>query len=794
MKKINFIDIINSRIPLPKYNSNSNEFKMTKTFNRSKTLGVKLQTKVQKSKPISIQACIEMMEQEISHRQKEEIDDCIPFLSSLKFFNDYILYKETKESYLFLLSKIAWVLFYQKFKKNTIIKRIGEKSEYFFLLMSGSIEKVILVFYKEKVTLEEYLIILMKMKILKETELLKKCRQINKNILDINYDKLEHFCEKTKKYNYHEILKKAKKELINLGFNIHVKSNEDYELPSIDSYLNVNLILKDIKTQSNMNSPAKIFLYIPKYEKVSTLQKGDYINYLNFNTFSENYTYICKEDCDIAYLNKKETKDSEILNLMDNKFKNIFKTEKYNYYIFKDIDNNTFCENYANFLNFRKFKRGDKIFTQGSVYEGVYLINSGQIQLSTISKIKNLGKLMLEILVSLKGIPELVAPSEIQKIAKKEENKLSHSSFNFKNVNFSTDEEENLINVGCLKDGDILGLNELYNYKTFLFNFTAECISDEVTVFFINKKDFNAMLSKEKSLYDSVIQKVEMRIKFMIGTIKNFKEGVKNNKNKNFSKNITLDENEVSIYVNDSKQNNYSKLKTFNSEKKNKINWSSAESSIAQLSPTNRELCVKITENKNVFYSFTKNKRNENLLNFNQFNKNTIDPNITQKNDDEFLNNNLYFNTKFDSNFGNKFLNKKLPSLKKKINLKEIINNFNKNLNFESNFYIKNVSPLKSNLKKYYAASVKRSHKIIDNPIKLSYNRITTNTSPNKIFEKIQNNLSSDSETLKKHNFLQNNNDSHNFPILYKSIFEVPSKPNKFSKAFISNKYNITSL
>jgi hypothetical protein len=43
------------------------------------------------------------------------------------------------------------------------------------------------------------------------------------------------------------------------------------------------------------------------------------------------------------------------------------------------------------------------------------------------------------------------------------------------------------IDFYTLSEGDMLGLNELFDYKTELYNFSAECVSDEVNVFYISK-------------------------------------------------------------------------------------------------------------------------------------------------------------------------------------------------------------------------------------------------------------------------------------------------------------------
>lgn len=144
-----------------------------------------------------------------------------------------------------LLSEIAWIIFHKKYKKNTLMKKPGEKNEYFYLIMTGKIQKVTIVFKKEKITLEEYLIFLLKMKLINEYELLRKCRQINKSILDINYNNIEYFCDKNPKYNYQDLLEKATKEVTNLGFDpkkIHIDENMD--IPSIQNYLAVGEIKK----------------------------------------------------------------------------------------------------------------------------------------------------------------------------------------------------------------------------------------------------------------------------------------------------------------------------------------------------------------------------------------------------------------------------------------------------------------------------------------------------------------------------------------------------------------------
>ena len=124
------------------------------------------------------------------------------------------------------------------------------------------------------------------MKLIKEYELLKKCRQINKSTMNMNYNNIEYFCEKNPKYNYSDLLKIATDEIINLGFDLKKinHNDENLDIPSIQNYLDVGEIKKKIK--SLINKGPTIFLYIPKYELSCNLEKGDYFGFLNKDIYT----------------------------------------------------------------------------------------------------------------------------------------------------------------------------------------------------------------------------------------------------------------------------------------------------------------------------------------------------------------------------------------------------------------------------------------------------------------------------------------------------------------------------
>ena len=109
--------------------------------------------------------------------------------------------------------------------------------------------------------------------------------------------------------------------------------------------------------------------------------------------------------------------------------------------------------------------------------------------------------------------------------------------------------------------GDVLGLNELFDYKTELYNFQLKCISDETNVFFMSKEYFQNIMEKEGSIMNNVIKLIDLRAKALIGRINSFRINYKNgvffhmrNKKKIFYRNQTKSIND-SINIDNSNSN-----------------------------------------------------------------------------------------------------------------------------------------------------------------------------------------------------------------------------------------------
>ena len=132
---------------------------LTKTF--ASKLFIKLCREV--IDPIII--CLQTLKYEPENRKQEEIESTIPYLKTLENFNDYVNFLETPNSAFDLMTKFAKITFYQYYRRNSIIKKPGETNETFFILLNGNVFEYNLIFEAENLSLEQYLLYLIKKKL-----------------------------------------------------------------------------------------------------------------------------------------------------------------------------------------------------------------------------------------------------------------------------------------------------------------------------------------------------------------------------------------------------------------------------------------------------------------------------------------------------------------------------------------------------------------------------------------------------------------------------------------------------
>ena len=468
--------------------------------------------------------CIQTLRYESENRKPFEIESAIPWLQTITDLMKFINMEESPESSKKLLIELTWFLFYKYYRKNKILKKPGENNEFFYILLGGKILRLNIVFERISLTLEEYLLYLFKMKLTHENEILRKCRLLNSFYADIDGENLYKFCLDSPQYNFEELKEKAKKEIISLGFQIE-NFNDDRKtiINSIDNYLKIATIKKNIKS-INDGIHASPKFYIARYEKAGYIMKGQLIGNLIKEKYNDDSEYICIENCDIVQLNKNSSKLEKLFNLIIKKKRKSLSKLKNNLLIFNLLNENFFYNEVIPHFEYKQYHQGEKIFIQGSIYRGVYLVTDGEVNVYLNSSINEIGNYILNITNSLIHFKEYV--SNLNKMSySKESNESVKPKIMKDKKNLDREKVDSLnknkkFEVLNISKYSIFGTNELYDNNTGLYYFSAECSSKEAIIYFLPHKYFYSILVREKPIYLSLAEMIEFRAKDIIGRLK----------------------------------------------------------------------------------------------------------------------------------------------------------------------------------------------------------------------------------------------------------------------------------
>ena len=518
---------------------------------------------------------LQILKYEYNNRTNDDIAKTLPRFQKLESLNEYVKYKEDqkKNNSSKIIIELAWVSFYKYKKKLSFIKKADEDRNNFYLVLNGNISKLVLTFKKEKISIEEYLLYMIKMKLLQEKQILYKCNKLNKAYVNLDINNFRTFFSQNKNYNFKELKNRAKKELIEAGFTFD--NNNKIIVPSLEKYLKLGFF----QTVERNDTETRFHLFIGNYIKTNTLSKGDYIGDLSRNDNNEGCTYICDKNCDICYVNKNDSVKSKLYELMLQKYKRIFIDIKSKFYILKDTSDDICLNRFVPLMVYKKFKKGEKIIIQNMQYEGIYFIIDGEVKISISQTFNELSNTLISLQYSIFNFKDYVSKiiktidiikefNLIYMIKSQNKNMIDMEDTKINNDIFSSNEFISYFNdiknieFYTLKEGDIVGLNELFDYKSELYNFTAECISEEVNLFFLSKRNLNDIMEKESNIMNNIIQLIDLKAKSLIGKINNYRyeyrNVVINNLNNKINKTISFKKKkeEVNKDINNMKNKN----------------------------------------------------------------------------------------------------------------------------------------------------------------------------------------------------------------------------------------------
>ena len=470
----------------------------------------------------NFETIIEILKLEPQNRVNLQVKELIPFISKIPYFYDFLIFNETEQTLQKFLIEFCWLLTYENYEKNKIIQKIRHPSDNFYLIISGNIAVLDLILTNECLTEEEYIIFLIKMYLLKETEIIKICLKYNKKILNVNNENIQNFCESGYKFKYKELKIKAISELSKYNFNIEKYQDK---IPSLDNYIS----LTKIETKENQKGEEKQFkkyFIIPHYEKVAEFKRGRNIGDLcKINNFKniEKYTFVAIENSIIGIIRKLKYDRPLLFNpiIIKKEFyiKNILKK----FFIFQDSDINLFSAKFSKYFIFKKYLKGEKIISQNSIYDGVYLLVNGNVMVTTNRTLDELNGLTISFQNALDNFNDYLSFLKTEEINNGNEDFIRDPIYSTSEYNISSKGIKKIfiIELFC---NDIIGTNEFYNNKNNLNYFDVKISTGQATIIFIPKLIFHEMISHEINVRNALIKKVEFKVKLFTAILLRYKK------------------------------------------------------------------------------------------------------------------------------------------------------------------------------------------------------------------------------------------------------------------------------
>ena len=636
--------------------------------------------------------------------------------------------ENNKENESKIFYEIGKYLKYSKYKKGKFIRHSYDSDNFFYMLFSGNIAKIDIKYTRTYISFKEYLSYLIKLKLLGENYIYKKCLKRNKKIFPFE-ESIDILSSKVINIeNYDDLIQKIKEEIKN-----SLWCQDDNDSKDINNFIE----LYNPKISSNKfsyigkESRYPVFLPVFIFDKI--LEPISFIGQLSQPKGIKFLSaYICLTSCSVFYINKSEiNQHNNLYKLFQRRVsEDVIKRLFEGHFLFQDTDKNFLIKNYSKYFYVQSFIKGQKIIQQNRPYEGIFFINKGIFQLKTRRTFHELDELKFTIIRNLGNFSKNFSDykNKIEDIGTK-------SSKNYENIfeglnpfqieNFSKERDIFFITY---KSPDVVGLNDIIDEKTGLNNFSVECISDEGEAYFLPIEIYTSM-SADETIKDNISELVEKQCLLLLREInKNKKlivEGIKSlsstssrknnvlylrknlidkfqNINPISQRNHSLDYSSISIIKNNNSKNNFSTTFIGNKNIKQRILMNQInKNKTPRLNASHRlltNILSKSKDNNSNLNIITKGIKNSTLydkinIKSNQVeiernpmipNQKSINPFLTyrekfkikEENKNEISNNEKFQTIRTNKNYINLYNKSKISNLfKQKIDSKKLIKN-----------------------------------------------------------------------------------------------------------------------
>ena len=637
---------------------------------------------------------------------------------------------------------------YSRYKKGQFIKHSYDSDNFFYMIFSGSIAKIDIKYTRSYLTFKEYLIHLIKLKLLGENYIYKRCLKRNKKVFpfDENIDVLV-----TKDINmdhYDELIKKIKNEIKDSPWN----QNTD-EVNKVSDFIELyNPNLSNNKL-SFFGKESKYPVYMPIYVFDKILNPISFIGELTKPKGIKMLSaYVCLSRSSVFYINKtKIDRNNNLYTLFQRRVSEEVVEKLFEgHFLFQDTDVNFLSKNYSKYFFIKNYIKGQKLIQQNTPNEGIYFINKGVFQLKARRTYHELNELKFKAMQSLTKENKNNLTGK-EKTSKKNYENIYEGLNPYQIANLTKERE---INFMVYKSSDVIGLDDVYDIKTGLNNFSVECISDEGEAYFLPKEIVASMRTNEtidNNIRELVgkqclelLREINENKKMLENSIRRITSGYKEKNNNVFylrkntdnNKNLhTISHRNPSLDY--SSLSNYNNMKTFTSTNySNNYIYTIKENSLKNKILNNHfNKTPKITASRIFSPKILPNKKGANLnLKLKTYESNEINKFKDQKNDKiqslSSVNPFLTYREKFKAikilNEENKNEIKndnKFVSLNPKLEYKNILTNQNK---------VSNIYRLKSGNKKIIKNIILKERKSNSKLVKVIYNSLSDKKLINK--------------------------------------------------------------
>ena len=423
--------------------------------------------------------------------------------------------------------EVAKYLKYAKYQKGQFIKHSYDLDNFFYMIFSGDVAKFDIKYNRLYLSFKEYLIHLIKLRLLGENYLYLKCIRKNQKVFPFN-EKMDILTTEDIKINhYQELIRKIKNEINNSTWLTNTNKNnriEDFLQLYNPEIINIKAAFLGKETKYPTYLPFYIFdKMMDPVSFIGQLTKPKGIKFLS--------SYVCLNISDIFYIDKtKIDKNNNLFNLFQRRVsEDVIKKLFEGHFFFQDTDKSFLIKNYSRYFYVQRFVKGEKLIQQNTPNEGIYFINSGVFQLKTLRTYNELNDLHFSILHALDNFPKafLDYQSKINDLEKFNKNKYKNIFEGLNQNQISKFTETKNIAFNTFVSPDVVGLNDTYDNKTGLNNFSVECISDEAEVYFLPSEIVTSMLT-EDNINTKVSEFIGKQCMLLISEINKYKESFEN--------------------------------------------------------------------------------------------------------------------------------------------------------------------------------------------------------------------------------------------------------------------------